>query len=81
MYVYTSIYAGEDSAALQRVNSLGTDSGEHLVVMQRVVSGDTYHFVLQPGRYVVYDSGVGSARLVTVVGEGIVRADFSRSCI
>ena len=81
VYVFTSIYAGEDSAALQRVNSLGVDSGEHVKATQRVTSGGTYRFVLRPGRYVVYDSGAGSARLVTVASKGMTRADFSHSCI
>jgi hypothetical protein len=81
VYVFTSIYVGEDSAALQRVNNLGVDSGEHVKATQVVTSGDTYRFVLRPGRYVVYDSGVGSARLVTVASKGMTRADFSHSCI
>jgi hypothetical protein len=81
VYVFTSIYAGEDNAALQRVNSLGVDSGEHVKATQRVTSGDTYHFVFRPGRYVVYDSGAGSARLVTVASKEMARADFSRSCL
>jgi hypothetical protein len=80
VYVFTSDYVGEDSAALERVDNLGVDSGEHVVASHRVASGDTYRFVLNPGHYIVYDSGVGSARLVTVVGDGMARADFSRSC-
>jgi hypothetical protein len=80
VYVFASIYAREDSAALQRVTHFGVDSGEHVVATQRVASGDTYRFDLHPGHYIVYDSEVGSARLVTVVGQGLARADFSRSC-
>jgi hypothetical protein len=80
VYVYASIYAGEDSAALQRVNSLGVYSGEHVVATQRVTSGRTYHFAVHPGRYVVFDSGEGSARLVTVTGGDVARADFQLSC-
>jgi hypothetical protein len=73
--VYASIYAGEDEAALQRVESLGVDSGERLVATQRVArSGGTYRFVLHSGRYVVYDWSSDFARLVTVADGGTTRA-------
>lgn len=81
VYVFASIYAGKDSAALQRVNSLGVDSGERVVATQRMVSGDKYRFVLRPQKYVVYDSGAGFARLVTVTSDGTARADFPHSCL
>ena len=81
VYVFASLYAGEDGAALQRVNSLGVDSGEHIVATQQVASGHTYHFVLQPQHYVVYNTGTGFARLVTVTSEGVARASFPRSCL
>jgi len=81
VYVFASIYAGKDSAALQRVNSLGVDSGERVVATQRMVSGDKYRFVLRPQKYVVYDSGAGFARLVTVTSDGTARAEFPQSCL
>ncbi len=80
--VYASIYAGEDNAALQRVESLGVDSGEHLVASQKVArSGDTYRFVLHSGRYVLYNWSTDVARLVTVAGGGTTRAILPRACI
>ena len=81
VYVFASIYAGKETAALQRVNSLGTDSGERVVAKQRVTSGDKYRFVLRPGRYVVYNSGTGLPRLVTLSSEAMTRVDFPHSCL
>lgn len=80
--VYASIYAGEVNAALQRVQSLGDDSGERLVATQKVAtSGDTYRFVLHSGRYVVYDWSTDFARLVTVAGGGTTHAILPQACI
>jgi len=80
--VYASLYAGEDAAALQRVESLGADSGEDLVATQKVArAGDTFRFVLHSGRYVVYDWSTDFARLVTVAGGGTTRALLPQDCI
>jgi hypothetical protein len=81
VYVFASNYPGQDGATLQRVNSLGVDSGERLIATQRVISGHQYRFVVRPQRYVVYDSGSGFARLVIVTSEGTTRADFTHSCL
>jgi len=80
--VYASIYPDEDGAALQRIESLGVDSGEHLVATEKVaLSDDTYRFVLHPGRYIVYDGSTDVARLVSVAGGGTTRALLPRACI
>jgi hypothetical protein len=64
--VYGTLYPGKWSAALERVSSLGADSGEPLVASRQIPSGGTYHFTLAAGRYVV--AGAVPARLVTVIG-------------
>jgi len=77
--VYSSLYPGGWRAALQRVESLGEDSGEPVVARTEITSGATYRFNLAPGRYMV---GVGQdAHVVTVSSDHVTRLDFPRSCL
>lgn len=64
--MYGTLYPRNWSAALERVSTLGIDSGEPLVASRRIPSGGTYRFTLPAGRYVV--AGAVQARLVTVMG-------------
>jgi hypothetical protein len=77
--IYSSLYPGEWRAALQRVESLGEDSGEPVVARTEISSGVTYRFNLAPGRYVV---GVGQdAHFVTVSSGHATRLDFPPACL
>jgi hypothetical protein len=77
--VYSSLYPGELRAALQRVESLGENSGEPVVARTAIPSGATYRFNLAPGRYV---AAVGQdAHSVTVSSGHATRLDFPSSCL
>jgi len=77
--VYSSLYPGELRAALQRVESLGENSGEPVVARTTIPSGASYRFNLDPGRYV---AAVGQdAYFVTVSSGHTTRLDFPRSCL
>lgn len=76
--IYSSLYAGEWRAALQRVESLGENSGEPVVARTEIPSGATYRFKLAPGRYV---ASVGQdAHFVTVPSGHVTRLDFPPAC-
>ena len=78
LYIY-SIYPGQSRAALQRVESLGENSGDPVVASTEIFSGATYRFHLAPGRYVAAVDQ--DAHFVTVSSGHTTRLDFPRSCL